>query len=105
MLADITAQVERERRLRQSEAWLNAALTGIHDHAAVGLDAEGRIAHWSESAARMTGFARETVLATGGLGQIYLHTTNPRSARGDGLAIAARRAAEAVRLIYASGKL
>ena len=58
MLADITAQVERERRLRQSEAWLNAALTGIHDHAAVGLDAEGRIAHWSESAARMTGFAR-----------------------------------------------
>ena len=62
VLADITAQVERERRLRQSEAWLNAALTGIHDHAAVGLDAEGRIAHWSESAARMTGFARETVL-------------------------------------------
>lgn len=62
VLSDITAQVERERRLRQSEAWLNAALTGIHDHAAVGLDAEGRIAHWSESAARMTGFARETVL-------------------------------------------
>ena len=48
--------------LALSEAWLNAALTGIHDHAAVGLDAEGRIAHWSESAARMTGFARETVL-------------------------------------------
>ena len=62
VLADITAQVERERRLRQSEAWLNAALTGIHDHAAVGLDAAGRVAHWSESATRMTGFAREAVL-------------------------------------------
>ncbi|SIR56178.1 PAS domain S-box-containing protein/diguanylate cyclase (GGDEF) domain-containing protein [Sphaerotilus natans] len=62
VLSDITAQVERERRLRQNEAWLNAALTGIHDHAAVGLDAEGRVAHWSASATQMTGFAREAVL-------------------------------------------
>jgi L-aspartate oxidase len=32
--------------------------------------------------------ARDTVLATGGLGQLYSHTTNPRSACGDGLAMA-----------------
>ncbi|HET7811733.1 MAG TPA: FAD-binding protein [Steroidobacteraceae bacterium] len=32
--------------------------------------------------------ARETVLATGGLGQLYSHTTNPRTACGDGLAMA-----------------
>lgn len=32
--------------------------------------------------------ANDTVLATGGLGQLYMHTTNPSSACGDGLAMA-----------------
>jgi len=37
--------------------------------------------------------ARAVVLATGGAGQIYAITTNPKEARGEGLAIAARAGA------------
>jgi aspartate oxidase len=44
--------------------------------------------------------AKATVLATGGLGQIFARTTNPASANGDGFASAHRAGAELMNMEY-----
>ena len=61
VISDVTAEMRRERQLRQSDAWLNAILTRISDYALAALDRDGRLCDWNDSIARVTGFGEHIV--------------------------------------------
>lgn len=63
VLSDITAQVAKERRLRESDAWFAAMVQGATDYAMLGLDGKGRISEWNASGQRL--FGRDAASALG----------------------------------------
>jgi L-aspartate oxidase len=88
--------VEAVRRAPEVRVVENAFALDLltEDGAVVGLaavHADGR---------RLLHLAPAVVLATGGSGQLYLHTTNPRENTGDGLAMAARAGARLIDLEF-----
>ena len=55
VLGDVTLSVQRERELRQSQAWIHTIVTGLTDYALMTLDDRGRARDWNPSVARVTG--------------------------------------------------
>ncbi|MBC8056879.1 MAG: GGDEF domain-containing protein [Rhizobiales bacterium] len=59
VLSDVSLAVQRERALRQSQAWIDTIVAGITDYALTSLDRDGRVRCWNASVGRVTGFAAE----------------------------------------------
>jgi diguanylate cyclase (GGDEF)-like protein/PAS domain S-box-containing protein len=64
VLTDISCQVATERRLRQTDSWLDAIYTIVNDFAILGLDKEGQINSWSPSVERLTGYTESEVIGS-----------------------------------------
>lgn len=62
VITDVTQSVKREQQLKQSDAWLNAILTGINDYALVPLNVDGVIPYWNPSIEKLLGFAAKEVI-------------------------------------------
>ena len=61
-LADVSKQVDQERRLGQAETWFASLMDGVNDFAVVSLDSAGRIEQTNASLLRQTGFSDDQVL-------------------------------------------
>ncbi|MGD9720334.1 MAG: L-aspartate oxidase [Pirellulales bacterium] len=84
------AVIDRACAQPNAETWENAFTLDLLTH-------EGRCRGalvWSEQQGKTCVWAKQTILCTGGTGQVYRETTNPEVATGDGLALAYRAGAE-----------
>jgi L-aspartate oxidase len=84
------AVLNYSQQLENLESWANTFTIDLLTH-------EGRCRGalvWNAEHGKTLVWAKQTVLCTGGVGQIYRETTNPEVATGDGIAIAYRAGAE-----------
>ena len=59
VLSDVSVSVQRERALRQSQAWIDSIIAGITDYAMITLDRDGQMQCWNEGVSRLTGYVAE----------------------------------------------
>src|SRR4029450_6023323 len=84
------AMIQRARAKHEAQFWPNTFTIDLLTH-------EGRCRGalvWHARHGRTFIWAKQTILCTGGAGQVYRETTNPEVATGDGHAIAYRAGAE-----------
>ncbi len=84
------AIIERATKLPNAETWENAFTLDLLTHQGV---CRGSLV-WNPQHGKTFVWAKQTILCTGGAGQLYRETTNPEVATGDGLAAAYRAGAE-----------
>ena len=83
------AVIERARALENLEVWPDTFTIDL-----VTFDGACRGALvWNKAHGKTLVWARRTILATGGAGQLYRESTNPEGASGDGMALAWRAGA------------
>jgi L-aspartate oxidase len=98
--------IAREPRIAALDGWTAVDLLTTSHHSRNALDIyQPNTCVGAYVLERRTGqvhtvLARETVLATGGLGELYLHSTNPKGSRGDGIAMAYRAGARLLNLEF-----
>ncbi len=101
---DATGRAIGEALLSQVEPHAN--ITRLEQHTAIDLITSDRLSHsdhrssghnrclgayvLSPNGEVLSIAAKQTILATGGLGKVYLYTSNPHAATGDGMAMAWR---------------
>lgn len=88
----IRAMIQRVRGRPGTFVWENTFTLDLLTHE----DACRGALVWSERHGKTLIWAKQTILATGGTGQIYRETTNPDVATGDGHAMAFRAGGELV---------
>ncbi len=84
------AVIDYTKTLQHLQTWQNTFTLDLLTHEGV---CRGALV-WNPHHGKTLVWAKQTILCTGGVGQIYRETTNPDVATGDGLAIAYRAGAE-----------
>jgi len=84
------AMIERARQQPNIDVWEHTFTLDLLTHEGT---CRGALV-WNSRHGKTLIWAKQTILCSGGLGQIYRETTNPEVATGDGMALAYRAGAE-----------